>query len=253
MNSPYGYGPQASNPYAAPQAMPGFGPPGYAPGPMAISYRAHGGGLKWAYLGTLLGGFAIAGLGGGVMAAGEDDVGAVLLILGLSTAFALRLVFALMWMYSAWSAIPFDYRVTGSGKRVSPGEAVGFMFIPIFNLYWMFVASGGLCDALDHMLRSSGTSRTSPKGLALAACIMQFIPYVNFLFAPFMWAFYMFSFDSAAKALETAAASGGAGAPVGFGGAGAFAPPAGGFGAPVAGYGPPPGGYGPPPGGYGMR
>ncbi len=237
MSSPYGYSPpgygQSHNPYAAPQA---FGPPGYSPqAPQSpIAYRAHGGGLKWAYLATLLGGIAVGILGGIIAAAGEEDVGAAIAVLGLLAAFFGRLVFALIWLFVAWDAVPVDYRVTSSGRRVSPGEAVGFMFIPFFNLYWMFVASGGLADALDYMSRSSGSHRQAGKGTSLAACICQFIPYLNFLVAPFVWFAFMFQIDGAAKALEQASAAGaGAGAgPQGFGApAGAYgAPPAGGYG-----------------------
>ncbi len=263
MNAPYGFSPGGGmppgggqppgyNPYAAPQAGAGFRPGT----PAGIQYRAHGGGLKWAYLGCLLGGLVVAGIGGAV----GDDVGAVLAVIGVLTAFFGRLVVALIWIYGAWAAIPADYRVTSTGKRVSPGEAIGFLFIPFYNLYWMFVASGGLCDALDYLLRSSGSQRTAPKGLAMGAAICQFIPYVNLLIAPFLWFFYMLGVDSAAQELQnTTSMNGGAGAagaaPQGFGApAGYGAPPAGGYGGPPGGgYGAPPGGGygGPPGGGYG--
>lgn len=254
MSSPYGYSPpgygQSHNPYAAPQAFgaPGYGPMGGAPmGPVA--FKAHGTGLKWAYLASLLGGYGIMLVGGCIIGAGEDEVGAGILLFGMVLAVFLRLVFALIWLYGAWDAVPHDYRVTASGKRVSPGEAVGFLFIPLFNIYWMFIASGGLCDAYDFMLRSSGVHRAAPKGTALGACISQLIPYINMLVGPFVWFAYMLQVDNTAAALEAAsasAASGAGGAPVGFGG---HAPAAAGYGPPAGGYGgPPPGGYG---GGYG--
>jgi len=245
MSAPYGYSPpgygQSHNPYAAPQA---FGSPGFAPmgGGGPIAYRAHGGALKWVYLASLLGGIALMVLGGIVGSAADEDVGAALAVLGGLSALFVRLIVSLIWLYGAWSAVPVDYRVTSSGKRVSPGEAVGFLFIPFFNLYWMFVASGGLCDALDFMLRSSGTNRSAPKGLALAGCIFQLVPYMNILIAPFLWFFYMLQVDGVAKELEAAAARGPA-----AGG------PGGGYGAAPAGFGGAvPGGYGAPPaGGYG--
>ncbi|HQY62881.1 MAG: DUF4328 domain-containing protein [Myxococcales bacterium] len=255
MNAPYGFSPAggmsgqhgaqgAHNPYAAPHAarFPGFGPP-QPTGP--IAYRAHSGALKWVYLASLVGGIALMVLGGVAGGAGAEEVGVVLALLGGTLALFGRLVIALMWTYSAWAAIPADYRVTGSGKRVSPGEAVGFLFVPLYNLYWMFVVSGGLCDALDYLLRTSGSHRTAPKSLSLVSCIFQFVPYMNILVAPFLWFFYMLSFDSAAMALQTASASGGGAGPQGFGGGG-YAPPAGGYGAPMGGYGGPPPGYGPP-------
>lgn len=255
MNSPYGYSPGGGqppgyNPYAAPGA-PQYGG-GFRPPAGAVAYQAHGGALKWIYLACLLGGYAVMALGGLFASTSRhnEDVGAAIAVLGFFVAFFARLVVGLIWIYSAWSAIPADYRITSTGKRVSPGEAVGFLFIPFFNLYWMFVASGGLCDALDYLLRSAGSTRTAPKGLSLGACICQFVPYVNLLVAPFLWFFFMLSVDSTARDLQAAAASGGAGAPQGFGGgyggpAGGYGgPPAGGYGAPQAGYGG--AGYGPP-------
>ncbi len=253
MNAPYGFsggGAPPYNPYAAPHAQ--YGAFGRPPSAGPISYRAHGGGLKWAYLGMLLGGILLMGVGAAV----QDEIGAALIGLGALMMLFGRLVVAVIWVYGAWAAIPADYRVTASGKRVSPGEAVGFLFIPLYNLYWMFVASGGLCDALDYLLRSAGSSRTAPKGVSLAACICQFIPYINILVAPFVWFFFMLGVDSAAQELQTASAGAGGAGPQGFGagggyGAGGYGPPAGGFGAPQGGYGPPPGGYGGPPPGYG--
>lgn len=240
MNAPYGFSPGGSNPYAAPHVrFPGFGPP-LATGP--ILYRAHSATLKWGYLGSMLAGIALVILG----AALEESVGMGIVGLGVLFAFFGPLFFTIVWLHSAWAAIPADYRVTANGKRVSPGEAVGFLFVPFYNLYWMFVASGGLCDALDYLLRSAGSPHKAPKTVSLLACIFQLVPYLNSFVAPFMWFFFMFTFDRAARALESAAASGSGASPQGFGGGG-YPPPAGGFGAPLAGgYGGPPPGYGPP-------
>ena len=68
MNSPYGYSsggmpPQGSyNPYAAPQV----GGASYQASPGPFAYRAHGGTMKWLYLGSLLGTFLFFILGAAV-------------------------------------------------------------------------------------------------------------------------------------------------------------------------------------------
>ncbi len=247
MNAPYSPpgAPPAYNPYAAPQVAGGFafGPPmGLGP----VAYRPHGGGLKWVYLASLLGGYALVGVGAAVAAGGEEDAGIAVLAFGAIMAVFVRLIVALVWIYGAWAAIPPDYRLTSTGRRVSPGEAIGYLFIPFFNLYWMFVVSGGLCDAVNSLLRSSGSYRTAPKGLSLAACICQFVPYGNALIAPFLWFFFMLSLDAASQAAASSGSSADSAAAQGFGGGLSGPPPAGGYGyasPPGGGYG---GGYGPP-------
>lgn len=70
----------------------------------------------------------------------------------------------------------------------SAGKAIGFQFIPYFNLYWMFFANRRLCDRLDLQLRLRGLPNQAPKGLATAACILTLIPYIGWAIAwLFLW------------------------------------------------------------------
>jgi hypothetical protein len=50
----------------------------------------------------------------------------------------------------------FNYRcwmLVSDGKaRTTPGQAVGFMFIPLFNLYWQFVAYWGLTLEMNRVI-----------------------------------------------------------------------------------------------------
>ena len=55
----------------------------------------------------------------------------------------LTLVFGLRILHKLWSLIPTHK------ARTTPGKAVGFIFIPLFNLYWQFVAIYGLAKALN--------------------------------------------------------------------------------------------------------
>jgi hypothetical protein len=52
-------------------------------------------------------------------------------------------VTACIYLYSCWSALPKSMRFT------SPGKAVGFMFIPIFNIYWIFMITVKLAEHLQ--------------------------------------------------------------------------------------------------------
>lgn len=70
----------------------------------------------------------------------------------------------------------------------SAGKAIGFAFIPYFNLYWVFFSSLRLCDRLTLQLRLRGLQETAPRGALLAASILWVIPYVNLIIGfPIMW------------------------------------------------------------------
>jgi hypothetical protein len=70
----------------------------------------------------------------------------------------------------------------------SSGKAIGFTFIPYYNLYWIFFNSLRLCDRLTLQFRLRGLRETAPRGMLLAACIVGVIPYVNiFIGLPIIW------------------------------------------------------------------
>ena len=61
----------------------------------------------------------------------------------------------------------------------SAGKHIGFMVIPFFNFYWMFFAYMRLCDRIAEQRRLRGLPEESMRGLAIAACVVGLIPYVN--------------------------------------------------------------------------
>jgi hypothetical protein len=70
----------------------------------------------------------------------------------------------------------------------SAGKAIGYQFIPYYNLYWIFFSALRLCDRLSLQLRLRGLAERAPRGLVLAACIVSVIPYLNLLIAfPVLW------------------------------------------------------------------
>jgi hypothetical protein len=88
-------------------------------------------------------------------------------------------------LYKAWNQIQDGY------ARTSASKAVGFLFLPFFNLYWLFVAVYGLaCDLHNYVVRRRLYGRydltpypVSP-GLSLACFILMvsnWIPFVNFV------------------------------------------------------------------------
>lgn len=83
------------------------------------------------------------------------------------------LVFCMAWLHQAWRVVARD------DEDFSPGLRVGLLFVPVFNLYWMFVAIPGLSTAIQNELRYLAPTRAHTTGWApgLIACILLLIPY----------------------------------------------------------------------------
>ena len=82
-------------------------------------------------------------------------------------------------LFRSWS------QIQDGEARTSPTTAVGFLFIPYFNLYWMFVAFWGLSKDLDTYIMSRGIrpGRVNT-GFVLAACITScamMLPLINII------------------------------------------------------------------------
>jgi hypothetical protein len=83
----------------------------------------------------------------------------------------------MMWVFifKMWKAI------NDGQSRITPGKAIGFMFIPIFNYYWIFmVLPGYATDYNNYLQRHRLQLPPLSQGLILAA---MFIPIVNI----FLW------------------------------------------------------------------
>jgi hypothetical protein len=107
--------------------------------------------------------------------------GVVSLILADLALIATVVLFCVL-LYKAWNQIQDSY------ARTSASKAVGFLFIPFFNLYWLFVAVYGLaCDLHNYVVRRRLYGRydltpypVSP-GLSLACFILLVCNWVPFL------------------------------------------------------------------------
>lgn len=71
--------------------------------------------------------------------------------------FTLSSVFLLMNFYRAWSCL------RAGAPRTTPGQAVGMLFIPFYNLYWMFVAIAGLPKDWNRIVASYDDLQTAPR------------------------------------------------------------------------------------------
>jgi hypothetical protein len=94
-------------------------------------------------------------------------------------AMLLGVVMRYMLIYRAWEAIQ------DGNARTTPGKAVGFLFIPFYNLYWIFQAWYGFAqDYNSYIERHSIAASKLDRGLFLAYSILYIcsaIPYLNYL------------------------------------------------------------------------
>jgi len=90
----------------------------------------------------------------------------------------------MIWIYQFWSWIPPEQRYTNMWKKyISPGTAVGFLFIPYFNIYWMFVVYLGLAEIMERLRVQYPTTKEPLKTLAIVTTV---VPLVFFPAAPFL-------------------------------------------------------------------
>ena len=206
MQSPYNpYGqqpPHAAQPYAAqnPYAPPGlqmyrqnvFVPHGVTAEPLlGPTLRKVKLAAGIAQVVTMIGGLGLL-IAGSAMRGDEGEVLAVIGIVMLGLWYMLLFAYGIanaIWIYKFWSWIPPEQRHTSMWKKyISPGMAIGFMFIPYFNIYWMFVVYLGLADIMERMRVQYPCSKGPAKTLAILALV---IPMVFFPAGPFLQ--YMFA------------------------------------------------------------
>jgi hypothetical protein len=76
-------------------------------------------------------------------------------------------------LYKAWDSIQDRF------VRTTPGRAVGFLFIPLFNVYWVFEAVWGFAKDYNRLLqRRSLDLDPLPEGLFLAFCILVVLSFL---------------------------------------------------------------------------
>lgn len=143
---------------------------------------------KAFYVGSIAGGLGLGflviaitvvlmiGLGGNI----SEDEAALAIVPAALFMFYGAIVLLILW-YKAWEAIQ-DGQV-----RTTPGKAVGFLFIPFFNLYWIFEAFHGFAkDYNSYVDRHSLGVAKLPAGMFLAYCVLVLgglIPIIGPLFS----------------------------------------------------------------------
>lgn len=169
-------GTTAANPYATPAQM-GTAPPsdGSYP-PVSVKAASYG-----MWLGMFIGGAALAlvaliGIGAtsnstrdnsaliGILM-GVGGIGYILYIIGS--------VLTYIYIFRAWKCLEF-----GGFARTTPGKAIGFMFIPFFNIYWLFQAINGLAKDWNTTMGAYQELQLAPRmseGVFLTFCICTLV------------------------------------------------------------------------------
>jgi hypothetical protein len=91
-----------------------------------------------------------------------------------------------MYIFRAWKCL-----APGGMARTTPGKAIGFMFIPLFNIYWLFQAIYGLSVDWNKTVSAYPELERAPKmseGLFMTHCILTllFTPLAIFTVIPIM-------------------------------------------------------------------
>jgi hypothetical protein len=107
---------------------------------------------------------------GSVMTAGANSdvaiTGGGFAVVGMLV-FVFAVVFECILLHKLWCPIQ------DGQARTTPGKAVGFMFIPFFNLYWSFQAFWGLSKDMNAYAAQRGVAAPQiNEALGLAICIL---------------------------------------------------------------------------------
>lgn len=171
---------------------------------------------KGLFLGSVAVGSGIALVLGIVIQVMRLTDGSADTILALSALSALPVLYSAIFLmvlnYKAWAAIQDGH------ARTTPGKAIGFLFIPFFDFYWLFQAIWGLAkDFNAYLQRRSIPSPHLPEGIFLAYCILCFVGWipivglvvgmVNYIFALIMVSGLCDAINAAAKPPLTAPAA----------------------------------------------
>lgn len=109
----------------------------------------------------------------------RDMVGVALALMGLVVLLVIvSAVMLMVLLYKLWASI--------QPTRTTAGKAVGFLFIPLFNLYWVFRAYRGWSVEANRFVQEHGIEAPrSSVGLATALCVLLVLSAVPYAGVPF--------------------------------------------------------------------
>jgi hypothetical protein len=91
--------------------------------------------------------------------------------------FLLSIIYGLALVHKAWQSIQ-----DAPLPATTPRKAIGFLFIPLFNFYWMFITFRQLAVDMNRYARDYrvSTDRLVSESLATAFCIFN-LPVISYL------------------------------------------------------------------------
>ena len=139
---------------------------------------------KGFYLGSILAGVGASIVLGAIalmLVMDYEEEAAVPLIILAFMASVYSVVILAMLIHRMWTMIQPGH------PRTTPGQAVGFLFIPFFNFYWIFQAYYGWAqDYNRYVISNSLPAPRVNEGFALTVsilCVCSIIPYLGILIA----------------------------------------------------------------------
>ena len=112
----------------------------------------------------------LIGVFGAVAALPPDAAGVVLLVGGILflIVFLLGIVATNRVLYCGWA------QIQDSGTGVSPFMAVALNFIPLVNIFWVYVSFAGLARRMNTYMDLRGIEGPrAPRGRCLTACVLM--------------------------------------------------------------------------------
>lgn len=109
------------------------------------------------------------------------DEKSLLEILTAAPWYLLSSIIYLVFLYKSWDSIG-NY-----SARITPGNAVGRLFIPFYNFYWMYVVIVGLIKDINKVLleKNKSTHKIPNIGIAIfVLTLLSFIPYLGLIIGP---------------------------------------------------------------------
>lgn len=109
----------------------------------------------------------------------RDTVGIALTLMGLVILLVIAsAVMLVVLLYKLWASI--------QPTRTTPGKAIGFLFIPLFNFYWVFRVYRGWSVEANRFVQQHGIEAPrSSVGLATALCVLLVLSAIPYAGVPF--------------------------------------------------------------------
>ena len=119
---------------------------------------------------------------GFIFIAAEVEVAAIIFIFTGIVILIAALVFFYIFLYRLWKFLIPALISEGLKPSINtPAEAIGFMFIPVFNFYWMFKAIGGLPKEIHNLARSKNIQPLISEQFGIIICVLVFLSFIPYL------------------------------------------------------------------------